>query len=313
MSSLERIRSIYVLGSTTRDEVTRIQTRFSDNISLAANRKINFTTSIESEFNCLGGTGINIVCNLRQFCNRDIYLFTVTGQDNEDIFRLLAQYNIKSDFVISRKGYSTSKAKGILDQDENHIWLIEDSVTKGVDFKMPSSVDSESTLAFLAPIRRTVYMRFVEWAADYGIDYVFDPGMLVDSLSEKDIVRGIKSSRWLIANEEEMYKVLNKSDLTLDEIRAKGVNVIVTRGAKGVIFYDRFNEYEVPGLIPSTIADTSGAGDAWRAAFWGSLIMGKSLEYSLKIANSWASFSIEKYGVIGDFPKMESVIKRANL
>src|SRR5687767_11172841 len=105
MANLERVKDVYVLGSTTRDEITRIQSRFSNHINSGQTSGINFTTAIDSEYCYLGGTGINIACNLRQFCNKNIYLFSVIGQDNGDTFQLLNEHNINSDFVDVREGF----------------------------------------------------------------------------------------------------------------------------------------------------------------------------------------------------------------
>lgn len=313
MANLERVESIYILGSVTRDEITRIRTRFSDHLNPGQHQGVNFTTAIDSEYNYLGGTGINIACNLRQLCDKDIYLFSVVGEDNEDVLNTLTNHRVNLDYVQIRSGHSTSKAKGIIDQDDSHIWLIEDSVTKETHLTHPDSVESYSSLAIIAPIRKTLFVEFTSWAIEHKVDYVFDPGMLLASLSEEELLKGVNSSRWLVANETEMQGVLNKAGITFDEIRAKGINIIVTRGAKGVVFYDRFREYEAPGLTPSVISDTSGAGDAWRAAFWGSLVVGGTLENSLKMANSWASFSVEKHGAIGNYPSLVEVRKRAKI
>ena len=313
MSNLERREKVYVLGSTTRDEVNRIKTRFSEHIDRSPSSNVDFTVAIDAEYSYLGGTGINIASNLRQFCDKQIYLFSVIGGDNDDILQSLAKDNISSDFVVVRPKQRTSRAKGIIDKDENHIWLIEDFVTNEVSLQLPESVDSEKTLAIIAPIRKAIFVQFLQWVIDNDIKYVFDPGMLLVSLAEDELVKGIKSSKWLIANSTEIEGVLKKSNLTLGEIRNMGINVIVTHGSKGVVFYDKENEYKVSGFMPSGVVDTSGAGDAWRAAFWGSLIMGENLENSLKMANSWASFSVEKHGAIGNYPDMRSVRKRAGL
>lgn len=313
MSNLERIESIYVLGSTTRDEINRIKTGFSEHIDRSPGSNVNFTAAIDAEYSYLGGTGINIATNLRQFCDKQIYLFSVIGGDNDDILQTLAKDDINSDFVIVRPEQHTSKAKGIIDKDENHIWLIEDSVTNGLSLQLPESVNSEKILAIIAPIRKAIFVQFLQWVIDNDVEYAFDPGMLLASLTENELVKGIKSSKWLIANSTEIEGVLKKSNLTLGKIRNMGIDVIVTHGSKGVVFYDKENEYKVSGFMSPGVVDTSGAGDAWRAAFWGSLIMGESLENSLKMANSWASFSVEKHGAIDNYPDMDRVRKRAGL
>lgn len=67
--------------------------------------------------------------------------------------------------------------------------------------------------------------------------------MLLVFISEGELAKGVKSSKWLIANETEMKGVLSKSGITFDEIRASGTKIVVTRGANGAVFYDRFQEY----------------------------------------------------------------------
>ncbi len=110
MTNLERVENIYVLGSTIRDEITRVKTRFSDHLTSDQRQGVNFTTAIDFEYSCLGGTGINIARNLRQFCDKDIYLFSVVGVDNEDVLNTLASHRINPHYLQTRSGHSTSKA-----------------------------------------------------------------------------------------------------------------------------------------------------------------------------------------------------------
>lgn len=313
MSNLERIEKIYALGSVTRDEVNRIKTKFRDHIDYTGS-DINFSAPIESEHRFLGGTGLNTACNLRQFFDKEIYLFSIIGSDSEDILDLLSLNKINSTFTSINLEAETSKAKGIIDKAENHIWLIEDSVTWGaVNLLLPSSVDTDKVFSILSPIRRAVFVKFLDWVIANEIKFMFDPGMLLNSLSKDDLIKGISSCSWLIANNIEMENMLIKTNLNLEEIIQMGAKVIITRGAKGVSYYSQDERYDTPVYTPSSVVDTSGAGDAWKGAFLGSLIATNNLEYSLKLANSWASFSIEKHGAIDGYPNREEVLKRAGL
>ena len=137
--------------------------------------------------------------------------------------------------------------------------------------------------------------------------------MLLTSLTPDELILGTKSSRWLIANAVEIRDLLVKTGLSMKEITDGGTDVIVTGGSSGVVYHGKDRVIKVHGFVPIQLVDTSGAGDAWRAAFWGSLVMNNDMEESLEIANSWASYSVEKHGAIGNYPSMEDVKRRAGL
>jgi ribokinase len=76
-------------------------------------------------------------------------------------------------------------------------------------------------------------------------------------------------------------------------------NLIVTRGNKGCAVPSR--NIIIEGL-PVNAVDTTGAGDAFSAAFIHGLISSDSLEKALQVANTAAAFSTTVYGAMDSMP-----------
>jgi ribokinase len=87
-----------------------------------------------------------------------------------------------------------------------------------------------------------------------------------------------------------------------------GMKVFVTRGDKGCSYIDEGTLMTVaPPLVK--VVDTTGAGDAFNAAFAYGLAEGKPFGEIVRFAVSAASLSVQKFGAQNGMPTLEEVLR----
>jgi len=108
---------------------------------------------------------------------------------------------------------------------------------------------------------------------------------------------------------------LPSDDLTDDNLLAAGLlelgpeNVMLTRGAQGVVWASRGGLRRIPALVVNPV-DTVGAGDAFNAGLAVGIGEGQSVLQSIALGITAASLSTEKRETLASYPYRAEVEKR---
>ena len=86
--------------------------------------------------------------------------------------------------------------------------------------------------------------------------------------------------------------------------------VVLKMGPDGCLLAKGSDRAHLPAL-PSSVVDTTGAGDCWNAGFIAGLAMGEGPEMAARIGNACAAFSIESVGGSTGVPGYAAVLARA--
>ena len=109
---------------------------------------------------------------------------------------------------------------------------------------------------------------------------MYDPGQQVARLNGDELARGMQGAYVLVVNLYEARIIYEKTGLGLDDLRERADIVIITESEQGSKIYKGDQVIEVGAFAPRTIADPTGAGDAYRAG----LILGMSQGFPLKLS-----------------------------
>jgi len=148
------------------------------------------------------------------------------------------------------------------------------------------------------------------YAKKSGLTLVANPSAAMIRARKKDLLELIEQSHIAIMNEEEA-KLLTKKDLpkSLQTIKDLGPDtVVVTRGSKGCVAMHGIKTYEQKAYRVKVL-DTTGAGDAFTAAFIYSLLRKDSMTYALKFASVCASLNVKSVGAVKNFPSENDILK----
>ncbi|PMC35913.1 ribokinase [Bacillus sp. UMB0899] len=122
---------------------------------------------------------------------------------------------------------------------------------------------------------------------------------------------------YLIPNETESKQLVGKdfgdTEEIIDTLKEIGVShTIVTLGEKGVVFNDQTGKIIHIDAHKVKAIDTTGAGDAFNAAFGVSIAEGKTITESIHFAQTVAAYSVTKSGAQPSFPNRSEVTGKRN-
>jgi len=167
------------------------------------------------------------------------------------------------------------------------------------------------------PTSETVYA-IAEYALKRDIKVSYDPTFREDIWPSKNAAkeafeRSLKLSTIVSLSVDEMEAFYGTTDyrFVADKILEKHSNVetvAIRLGAKGAYAKSRNGREAFKEAFKVKVVDTTGAGDAWTAAFLVSHILeGANLEYSVTFANAVAAIVCTKFGATTAFPKRYEV------
>ncbi|HID15872.1 MAG TPA: hypothetical protein EYP16_03595 [Candidatus Atribacteria bacterium] len=151
-----------------------------------------------------------------------------------------------------------------------------------------------------------------------GLDIFFDATPLVNMVPRSILNSILKATSILFINIDELRMLTGKLSIneSLSELKStvKGI-IVVKLGDRGALAYhdDIISRVDGVKVIP---IDTTGAGDAFNAAFIYGYMRGLSIEHSLYLANIVGALTVERFGAGVNLPMkrdIEAFIKLRNL
>jgi len=143
----------------------------------------------------------------------------------------------------------------------------------------------------------------------HGCTTVFDPGPLLHRVPRERITRVLASTAVLLLTEEEAAHLggSGSPEQRAQALLALGPSIVgLKRGAAGALITTRSDSFVQPAF-PVTVRDTTGAGDAFDAAFIAGLAFGMSLKASATLAAAAAAVAVSKLGTGTAMPTREEV------
>lgn len=146
---------------------------------------------------------------------------------------------------------------------------------------------------------------------DEGRSVFLDPGAMIDEIP-LEILRGALShSNVLLANREEVKRILERLHLTREEELVKKFNIevmVIKEGCEGARAITRDGrKLHSPCIDVGPRIDDVGAGDAFNAGFIYAYMKGKPLEDALLLGNVLGGIKVTKKGTGENMPTKEEV------
>ena len=161
----------------------------------------------------------------------------------------------------------------------------------------------------LDPQSRTGVLEMITKIRSAGIPIYFDPasvgGMMQANLAE--VKSWIELIDVLLLNEEEAMYLTGESNTekALELLLQKSPVVVVKRGAAGAIGCARGSSAVSVSALPTTVVDTTGAGDSFAAGFIAQYALTKNMEQSLA---SGAKVAAHCVAIVGARPRVGTSI-----
>jgi ribokinase len=123
----------------------------------------------------------------------------------------------------------------------------------------------------------------------------FDPGQDVFWYTKEQLGTILANTDILFANQHEVQQMCTTLGVTRESIVSQVGTAIFTMSGDGSTLYYRGKEHFIP-VVPVTLVDPTGAGDAYRAGFLSAYVRGYPPLACCKIGTVTASFVVEHAG-----------------
>jgi sugar/nucleoside kinase (ribokinase family) len=140
----------------------------------------------------------------------------------------------------------------------------------------------------------------------------FDPGQDVFYYSKEQLETIIANIDVLFANQHEVRQMCDTLGITRDALISQVDTAIFTMSGDGSTLYTKGKEHFVP-VVPVTLADPTGAGDAYRAGFLSACVRGYTPVTCCKIGTVTASYVVEHDGCQTHLPDWNAMRVRYQL
>ena len=266
-----------VCGSIAYDNIMFFDGSFESQILAEQldNLNVSFlSSSMRKEF---GGCAANIAYNLK-LLNHDAYPVGAVGKDFSSYSKWLELKGIAQDYIKVFDDFYTAQAFIVTDENANQITAFHPgamSLSNEISIKDLEDID----IGILSPDSREGMICHASEFVEADIPFVFDPGQGLPMFNKEELKYFINQSTWVIVNDYECQMLLDRTGLSLIEIKSLVEGFIVTHGSNGSSIYTSEGKIEVPVVKTSSPKDPTGCGDAYRAG----LIFGLSNNYDWEV------------------------------
>ena len=316
---MNNYKNVYITGSIAYDTIMNFPHEFQNYFHPEKLHQINVSFVVDKLEKQLGGTATNIAYNIKRanvetLGRSNVFLLGSIGKDGKDFLNFFKKNKIDADGVIIDKKLYTSAGSVITDTKNNQIWGFYYGASEKIPYIDFKKLNKETDLLVISANHQNSFLYFQREAIKNKISYLYDPGMTLTWIKDKDLESGVMNCRYLVGNDYEMGMILKRLNLSINQLIDTGINVIITLGENGVQYYDVGAKRDLPVRVKAfkvaKMLDPTGAGDAWRGGFVAGLLMDYSIRNCLKLGNVMASFAIEKYGTVNHRPTKKEIEKR---
>jgi len=299
---MKKKNNILVSGSLVYDRIMDFPGYFKDYIMPEKAHILNVSFAVNGLTESFGGTAGNIAYNLSLLGLRPVILATA-GRDFGIYKKWLAKNRIDISRIKIIKNKNTASCYITTDKADNQITAFNPGALESISsvnnisrFYRSAPLRSRMTLAIISPGNNKDMENYARVYKKNKIFYIYDPGQQITSLKKSSLLAGIAGASALVGNDYEFDLIKKITGWTAKKILDKVSILIITKGEKGAEIYDKNKIFKIPAVKLKKIVDPTGAGDAFRAGLIAGLANNMGLKEIGRLANTVASYAVEKRG-----------------
>lgn len=164
---------------------------------------------------------------------------------------------------------------------------------------------------------RTAMLKILDMAKKFNVKICFDPNyrriLWENRLDGTFLVKSVIKDVFLLKpSKDDAFNIFGEMK-NMDYVQAfhalGAKNVIMTLGKEGVIVSNGEKMKHFSSLAKDVV-DSTGAGDAFWAGMYYSILKGENIFEAAKIGTVMSAFKLENAGVISPIPKIEELLAR---
>jgi len=282
---------IHVVGHTAIDHISRVHHLPEKNTS----------THITAREIFFGGGAANIAAGIAAL-GEDAALISCVGSDfaGSDYDRWMKKIGVRQQFF-HVPGTHTPTAFMFTDETGDQMTFFEWGASKAF-----ATADAPS-LPFVH--MATADPEFNCRVAEKSTFASFDPGQDVFWYTKEQLESILASTDILFANHHEVQHMCRTLGISRETLVGRVSMAIFTMSGDGSMLYTDGAEHFIP-VVPVTLSDPTGAGDAYRAGFLSAYAKGYAPVTCGRIGTVTASFVVEHPGCQTHLPTWEMMLTR---
>ncbi len=259
---------------------------------------LNVSFFVEKMETGFGGTASNIAYNLALLGAHPVIMARVGANDFAPYKQWLIKNNISTSHLVTVKDEYTASAYIITDRRDNQIagffpGAMLTPITKQL---LPTSYKLQASLAVISAQHPIDMVKLPAIFKKKKIQYLFDPGQQVTSLSGAQLRLAITGCVVLIGNDYEISLISKKTGWSMKQLLGKAGIVVTTLADKGSVLRTGTILHKIKAAHVKKVVDPTGAGDAYRAGLIVGLQRGFDLHKAGQLASVVAAYAVEHYG-----------------
>ena len=296
---------VLISGSIAYDSIMTFPGLFTDHIVPDQLHRLNVsfvTSNMRREF---GGCATNIAYGLKALGATPLIL-GAAGHDFAPYRYRLDKLGIDDRHIGIFDDCFTAQAYITTDKANNQIA----SFHPGAMIKSAEvHVNDAKNIRFgvVAPNSLDAMIQHCQEFARADIPFLFDPGQGILHFSGHQLIDCLKLCEYVVLNHYEATLLMEKTELTVDQITRLVTALVITNSAEGSTIYTSDEIITIDSIKPDCIVDPTGCGDAYRAGLvygilanwdWEKIGQLASLMGSIKIASRGAQNYLNKKDLI---------------
>lgn len=303
--------SIHLSGSVAYDRIMTFPGQFEDHLLPEKLHILNVCFLIDRIEEKRGGTAGNIAYNLALLKEKPC-IYSAVGKDFNGYDKALEAMGISLAGIRRLEENFTACAYITTDKKGNQITGFSPAAMNTPCDPAFYPKPAPGDWAVVGPGNVEDMRTLPALYRSHNMPYIFDPGQQVPALTPEALAEGFTGAAALIGNDYEIELISKMTGLTKSEMLDRVGYLITTFGDAGSeVQHKGWDKPRHIAAVPvTTVADPTGAGDAYRAGLIKGLHSGLDMETSAELGSVCASFCIEKYGTQEHSFTKESFTKR---
>ena len=224
-------------------------------------------------------------------------LVASVGPDFENYGRFLAKMGVDIEYVKVFDDEMTATCTITSDRANRQITFVcTAAMSRARELDVSEAFTDFTQYVMISPDDPQAMNKNCEAARQCKVPFIYDPSFQVIAFDGAQLLRDAEGAHMLLVNDYEFELFMNKTGLDLDGMRKHINTIVVTCGEKGSIVHTQTETLNIPPAHVSSVAEPTGAGDAFRGGLLFGLIHGCSIRESAQIGSVCGAYAVECVG-----------------
>lgn len=300
---------IVITGSIAYDYLMSFPGRFQDAFVADKLEKISLSFLVDTLKRQRGGTAPNIAYTMALLGDRPTIMATA-GQDFAEYRLWLDSHGIDTSAVVEIPDVFCASFFVNTDEDQNQIASFYTGAMAFASQLTFAQCVPDADLTIITPNDPGAMLNYVRECKASGLPFIYDPSQQTVRLNGDELCEGIDGCFLLSSNEYEFELIQEKTGLNEADILDRVGGLVMTMGASGSRLVIGGREEIIPVAAAHTVAEPTGAGDAYRAGLMRGMQLGLPWSVAGRMGALAAAYVLEQFGPQNHYFTREQFVAR---